>query len=50
MKDVMKMSVPGAVTGTATPVGGGMADTWGRGWGVLGNRVSGLAHILLILT
>ncbi|CAG7852025.1 SubName: Full=Related to SLY1 protein {ECO:0000313/EMBL:CCA75728.1} [Serendipita indica DSM 11827] len=40
MKDVMKMSVPGAITGTATPVGGGMADGWGRGWGVLGNKLT----------
>jgi hypothetical protein len=39
------MSAPGAnIGGTATPAGGagGAADGWGRGWGVLGNRVSAL--------
>ncbi|KAG8749562.1 Vesicle trafficking between the ER and Golgi [Serendipita sp. 396] len=41
MKDVMKMSVPGAATGgTATPLGGGVSEGWGRGWGVLGNKLT----------
>jgi hypothetical protein len=44
MKDVMKMTMPGAnLGGTATPLGGAAAavgEGWGRGWGVLGNKVS----------
>jgi hypothetical protein len=44
MKDVMKMSAPGSnLGGSATPLGGAAAavgDSWGRGWGVLGNKVS----------
>ncbi|KAG8812061.1 Vesicle trafficking between the ER and Golgi [Serendipita sp. 399] len=41
MRDVMKMSVPGAATGgTATPLGGGVAEGWGRGWGALGNKLT----------
>ncbi|KAG8847366.1 Vesicle trafficking between the ER and Golgi [Serendipita sp. 405] len=55
MKDVMKMSVPGAATGgTATPLGGGVAEGWGRGWGLtdrlkeggLDNLLSGVKNFL----
>jgi hypothetical protein len=44
VKDVMKMTAPGSnLGGSATPLGGAAAavgDGWGRGWGVLGNKVS----------
>lgn len=44
IKDVMKMSMPGGnLGGTATPLGGAgasVADSWGKGWGMLGNKVS----------
>lgn len=47
MKDVMKMSAPGSnLGGTSTPLGGaaaGVGDGWGRGWGVLGNKVCSIA-------
>lgn len=40
----MKMSMPGGnLGGTATPLGGAgasVADSWGKGWGMLGNKVS----------
>lgn len=43
MRDVMKMSMSGAsLGGAATPSGGGAAsvtDSWGKGWGMLGNKV-----------
>jgi hypothetical protein len=47
----MKMTMPGAnLGGTATPLGGAAAavgEGWGRGWGVLGNKVYKYRYTLI---